>query len=565
MSLSPSNPIRLEIMRHRWRGIAEEACAAMIRASYSPNIRDRFDCSTALALPNGEIIAQAEVGTPLHLGIMPGVISSVLRKIPLAKFEAGDAVITNLPYPEGPGHLPDLSMISAIHHHGKPVMLVVTTSHHVDMGGYAPGSMPFGVTEIYQEGLQIPPVKVFRQEELDNSIFALIQQNVRTRVELKGDLMAQWAAACTATRRVQELYGQVPEAEIFRDLTGILDHAEASMRAGLKKLPDGEYTFEDYLDDSGSDDAPVKIRVKLIVADGTLTADFTGTSPQVAGPLNARLSAARACVYYTIKAVVDPELPACAGAYRPIKVVAPEGSLLQATFPAAIGNANILTDQRVVDVLLGALYQCVPEKVCAGCSSEMNMTNIGGINPVTGEYFNFVETYGGGTGACHDLDGEDGIQNHLTNTQNTPIEVIERTYPLRVVRYGFVENSCGAGRHRGGCGLVREFLFLGDRAMMTLSSDRRRFTPWGLEGGGHGRGAHTYLISPDGVEKELPTKICLTVGRGERIRTETPGGGGWGTPRLRSRTAIQTDVANGYISAAFAQAHFDGPRQEPIL
>jgi N-methylhydantoinase B len=563
MSAPAVNPIRLEIMRNRWRGIAEEVCAAMIRASYSPNIRDRFDCSTALALPNGEIIAQAEVGTPLHLGIMPGVIRSVLAKVPLAEFAEGDAYITNLPYPDGPGHLPDVSMVSAVFHEGKPVLLVVTTSHHVDMGGYAPGSMPFGVTEIYQEGLQIPPVRLFARGEMDRAIFDLIQQNVRTLRELRGDLMAQWAAACTATRRVHELYRQLPAGEIARDLHAILDHAEASLRAGLRRLRPGTYAFEDFLDDDGTTDEPVRIRVRLTVSADAIVADFTGTSPQVAGPLNARLSAARACVYYAIKAVVDPDLPSCAGAHRPITVLAEEGSLLQARFPAAIGNANILTDQRVVDVLMGALHQSLPERVCAGCSSEMNLTNIGGIHPATGEYFNFVETYGGGIGACHDLDGEDGIQNHLTNTQNTPIEVVERNYPLRVTRYGLVPDSGGAGRHRGGCGLVREFLFLGDRAMMTLSSDRRRFRPWGLEGGEPARGAHAYLVAPDGTERELPTKTCVALRHGERVRIETPGGGGWGPPAERDPAAVAADLRHGYVSPDFVRAQYPRAARTP--
>ncbi|MBL9216807.1 MAG: hydantoinase B/oxoprolinase family protein [Opitutaceae bacterium] len=560
MSEPTVSPIRLEIMRNRWRGIAEEVCAAMIRASYSPNIRDRFDCSTALALPSGEIIAQAEIGTPLHLGNMPGVINSVLARIPLRDFAEGDAVITNLPYPEGPGHLPDVSMVSAVFHEGRPVLLVVTTSHHVDMGGYAPGSMPFGVTEIYQEGLQIPPVKLFARGVMDQGLYDLIQQNVRTQRELRGDLMAQWAAACTATARVHELYRTATPAEIARDLHAILDHAEASMRAGLRRLRPGTYEFEDFLDDDGAGGDPVRIRVKLTVADGRLEADFAGTSPQVAGPLNARITAARACVYYAVKAVVDPDLPSCAGAQRPITVRAEEGTLLQARFPAAIGNANILTDQRVVDVLFGALYQCAPDRVCAACSSEMNLTNIGGVNPATGDYFNFVETYGGGIGACHDLDGEDGIQNHLTNTQNTPVEVVERNYPLRVTRYGLVPDSGGAGRHRGGCGLVREFLFLGERAIMTLSSDRRRFTPWGLDGGGPARGAHTYLTGADGRERELPTKTVVTLARGDRIRIETPGGGGWGPAAERPAAAVASDLRNGYISPAFAAAHYGAAR-----
>lgn len=559
MSANPDSgpsPVHLEIVRNRWRGIAEEVCAAMIRASYSPNIRDRFDCSTALALPNGDIIAQAEVGTPLHLGIMPGVIRSVLAKVPVAQFEEGDAVITNLPYPDGPGHLPDVSMVSAIFHEGKPVLLVATTSHHVDMGGYAPGSMPFGVTEIYQEGLQIPPIKLFSRGVMNQAIYDLVQQNVRTRRELKGDLMAQWAAGRTAAARVLEFYRTASATEVDRDLQAILHHAEMSMRAGLRQLREGVYEFEDHLDDDGAGGPPVRIKVKLTLRGGELTADFAGTSAQVAGPLNARISAARACVYYAVKAVVDPDLPTSAGAHRPITVLAEEGSLLQARFPAAIGNANILTDQRVVDVLLGALHQCAPEKVCAACSSEMNLTNIGGLNPVSGDYFNFVETYGGGTGACFDLDGEDGIQNHLTNTQNTPIEVVEKNYPLRVVQYGLINDSCGPGQFRGGCGLVREFLFLGERATMTLSSDRRRFTPWGLDRGGSARGAHAYLTSADGTERELPTKAVVTLQRGDRIRIETPGGGGWGDPATRSSAALAADQRNGYLTASFVRRHF---------
>lgn len=556
MSLSSVSPIRLEIMRNRWRGIAEEVCAAMIRASYSPNIRDRFDCSAALALPDGEIIAQAEVGTPLHFGIMPGVIRSVLARVPVAEFAEGDAFITNLPYPDGPGHLPDLSMISAVFHDGQLVLLVATTAHHVDMGGYAPGSMPFGVTEIYQEGLQIPPVKLFDRGRMNQAIYDLIQQNVRTQKELRGDLMAQWAAAGTATRRVLDLYAAHSPAEIARDQAAILDHAEAAIKAGLATLKPGVFAFEDFLDDDGHGGDPVRIRVKLTVGPDQLIADFAGTSPQVAGPLNARISAARACVYYAVKAVLDPDLSSSAGAHRPITVLAEEGSLLQARFPAAIGNANILTDQRVVDVVLGALHQCAPERVCAACSSEMNLTNIGGIDPRTGDYFNFVETYGGGIGACHDLDGEDGVQNHLTNTQNTPIEVVERSYPIRVTQYALVEDSGGPGRHRGGCGLRREFHFLGDRAVMTLSSDRRRFQPWGLEGGGSARGAHTYLTDAAGRERELPTKSVVTLRTGDRIRIETPGGGGWGDPRGRDPAAVAADLRQGFITEAYARRHY---------
>ena len=545
--MSAVNPIQLQIARNRWCGIAEEACAAMIRASFSPNIRDRRDCSTALATPDGQIVAQAEVGTPLHLGIMPAVISAVLKQFPLVKLLPGDGVLTNLPYPEGPGHLPDVSLVSAVHHEGEPVALVATTAHHVDMGGYAPGSMPFGVTEIFQEGLQIPPLKMFQRGKLNDALYSLINQNVRTQREVHGDLMAQWAAASTAQRRVQELFARDGSPETHRLMEAVLDHAERSMRAGLRQIPDGTYEYEDFLDDDGVTDDPVRIKVAVTVRGDELLVDFAGSSDQVAGPLNARLSAARACVYYVAKAVIDPDLPSSAGAHRPITVRAPEGSVLQARYPAAIGNANILTDQRVVDALLGAFHQAVPERVCAACSGEMNLVNLGGIDPGTGAYFNWVETIGGGQGAMHDRDGDDGIHTHLTNTLNTPIEVLESHYPLRVTEYGLIPDSAGRGRHRGGTGICREIQFLGQRATLTIGADRRKFRPWGLEGGEAARGAHSTLTHADGSTETLATKVITQLRHGDVLRIQTPGGGGYGDPNRRAPEANDRDIADGLV------------------
>ena len=542
------NSVTLEIMRSRWQGIAEEMCAALVRASYSTNIKDRRDCSAAIALPSGEVIAQAEVGTPLHLGIMPGVIRSVLTEFPVESIEPGDMVITNLPYPEGPGHLPDLSMVSVVFDdQDRPIALAATTAHHVDMGGYAPGSMPLGVTEIYQEGLQIPPTKIIAAGEMNEPILNLINQNVRTQVEVRGDLMAQYAAAKIAEARVADMLSRHPRDEIVEYMVEVLDYAERRMRAGIARLPDGDYEFEDFLDDDGIDDAPVPIKVKLTINGETMTADFAGTAKQVLGPLNARLSAACACVYYAAKAVIDPDLPTCAGAYRPISVTAPEGTILNANYPAAIGNANILTDQRVVDVLMGAFYQAAPKQVCAACSGEMNLLNIGGIAP-TGEYYNYVETYAGGQGASFDLDGEDGVHTHLTNTRNAPVEVIERTYPLEVVRYGLLPDTEGAGEYRGGCGMMRELRCLGERTTVSIGADRRTFAPWGLENELHATGANCTVTTPDGNTRQLPTKVYEILHRGDVLRVETPGGGGWGDPENRDSSSIDRDVEEGLVS-----------------
>ena len=544
--------ITLEIMRNRWLGIAEECCAVLVRASYSTNIKDRRDCSVALATPAGSIVAQAEVGTPLHLGIMPGVLGAILAQFPPDSMQPGDMYASNLPYPEGPGHLPDLSLVAPVFHRGELVALSASTAHHVDMGGYAPGSMPFGVTEIYQEGLQIPPIALVRGGELQEPILRLIEQNVRTRLEVRGDLMAQYATARTAQRRVAELLGSTGDGRLALDaIPAILDHAEACMRAGIRGLPDGAYRFRDYLDDDGVTDDPVRIAVEIRVDGDELTVDFAGTGAQVAGPLNARLSAARAAVYYTCKAVIDPDLPTSAGAYRPIRVTAPEGTVMNARFPAAIGNANILTDQRVVDVLMGALAQCVPERICAACSGEMNLLNIGGADDrpnAPDSYYNYVETYAGGQGAMHDLDGEDGVHTHLTNTRNAPVEVIERTYPLEVVRYGLVPDTEGAGRRRGGCGMVRELRCLGERTVVTVGADRRRFTPWGLAGGRNAAGSMLTVTAADGAVRVLPTKAFTELRRGDVLTVRTPGGGGWGAPAERERDRVDRDVRAGLLS-----------------
>jgi N-methylhydantoinase B len=366
---------------------------------------------------------------------------------------------------------------------------------------------------------------------------------------MRGDLMAQYAAARTAEARVRELLGREDPHTVLGSMHPILDHAERCMRAGIAQLADGSYSFEDFLDDDGVADEPVRIFVMLTIGGDELIADFTGTSAQVLGPLNARLTAAKSCVYYAAKAVIDPEVPTCSGAYRPIRVLAPEGSLLQSRFPAAIGNANILTDQRVVDVLMGAFYQAARNRVCAACSGEMNLINVGGIDPRSGQYYNYVETYAGGQGAFFDRDGQDGIHTHLTNTRNTPVEVIERSYPLKVRKYGLIPDSEGPGRYRGGCGVVRELVLLGERTIVSVGADRRKVTPWGIEGGLHARGAHCWVSSQEGEVRELPTKICTVLRQGDILRIETPGGGGWGDPAERDPAAVDHDVEEGLISA----------------
>ena len=548
MSENHIDPITLEIMRNAFQSIADEMTASLVRTAYSPNIKDRMDCSSALLTSKGETVAQTELGTPFHMATIPAAAEVMLQHYPPSKLEPGDAIISNVPYPIGPGHLSDVALLTPVFSDRQLIGLVVNMAHHVDMGGFAPGSMPFGVTEIYQEGLQIPPIKLVKRGQVDKEILALILQNIRTFTETQGDLMAQVAANNVGTRRLEEILSRYGKGQVLDGMRELMDYAERSMRAGLKRIPPGTYSFEDYIEGDGFSEDPVKIKVTIDVTPDGVRVDFTGTDKQVKGPMNARISAARACVYYALKCIIDPELPTNHGAYRPIEVVAEEGSLVQATFPAAVCNANILTSQRVVDAVLGALVEAVPDRVTAACSGEMNLLNLGGIDTRTGVYYNYVETYGGGQGGSLHQDGMDGVHTHMTNTRNTPVEVIESSYPFRIDRYGLVPDSEGAGKHRGGLGMTREIVLLGEEAKFSLSGDRKNLAPWGVRGGQSAGTSRCDIIHEDGTTEHLPSKITKTVHRGDRIIVITPGGGGWGEPKDRDPEAVRRDVREGFVS-----------------
>ena len=542
------DPITLEIMRHALQSIADEMTAALIRTSYSPNIKDRLDCSCAVLTPQGEVIAQTELGTPFHLATIPAAAEVILDRFPLDTLREGDAVVSNVPYPIGPGHLSDVTLLSPVVDDGQAVALVMNMAHHVDMGGYAPGSMPFGVHEIYQEGLQIPPVRVAKGGKVDDEILSLILQNVRTVRETRGDLMAQIAANNVGRKRFGEIVSRHGAPAMAAYMEELLAYAERSMRRGIGSIPNGSYSFEDYVEGDGFTEDLIKIRATVNVADDSILVDFAGTDGQVRGPMNARISAARACVYYALKCVIDPDLPTNHGAYRPIEVVAEEGSLVQARFPAAVCNANILTDQRLVDVVLGALVEAVPDRVVAACSGEMNLVNLGGIDDESGIYYNYVETYGGGQGAMVDMDGMDGVHTHMTNTRNTPVEVIESAYPFRVERYGLVPDTDGAGRFRGGLGIAREIVLNAEEATFSLSGDRQQIGPWGVFGGKSASPSECIIVSAAGKRRRMGSKVTTQVHRGDRIIVRTPGGGGWGPPEERDAQAVQRDVEAGYVS-----------------
>ena len=553
MDRTAIDPITLEVMRNAFSSIAEEMNASLVRVSYSTNIKDRRDCSCAVYTGSGQVVAQSDSGTPVHLGTMHGAVRTAMAAYPLDELHQGDAVATNLPYPAGPGHLNDMCLISPVFYEGRIIAITANQAHHVDMGGFAPGSMPFGVTEIYQEGLQVPPILLFRDGKLEPDLWAMIAQNVRTQFEVRGDLHAQFAANAVGAQNLGKLADKNGVATVERYLEEMLDYSERRMRAALRTVPPGSYAFEDVIEGDGITNERYVIRVKLEARGDTLDVDFSGTDDASRGPLNCRWPSVAACVYYVLKALLDPDLPGNAGAYRPINITTREGSLLSAIYPNSVCNANVITTQRIVDALLGAFSQAIPERVVAACSGTMNLLNVGGIDPRNQEYFQYIETYGGGQGAMHDQDGMDAVQNHMTNTRNAPVEAIEVAYPLQVESYGLVSDSEGPGQYRGGMGMRRSIRVLGKGVQLTVSSDRAEVPPWGLSGGGPGGLSRSWVIRRDESERRLASKVTTFVDGDQVIVTETPGGGGWGNPGQRDPEAVRLDVLEGLVSPARAR------------
>ncbi len=546
------DPITLQVMTNGLYSIADEMIAALIRTAYSTNIKDRRDCSGAVFTRECELVAQGEVGTPLHVGVMLPAIKAALKIVRPETLERGDIIIMNTPYPEGPGHLNDIIIISPVFYEKELVALLANTAHHVDVGGFAPGSMPFGVWEHYQEGLQIPPTKIARRGKLDESLIRVIAQNLRTPVEFKGDLAAQIAANNVGERRFQALMYKYGKNEVVFYMKELMNYSERRILAAIEALPVGSYSYCDYLEGDGLTRTPIKIAVTVTIQDSQIVADFSESAPQALGPVNCRPPTVKACVYYVVKALLDPGLPPNSGAFRPLSVITKPGTLLEVQYPGALCNANVVTTQRVVDVLLGAFSKIVPARVSAACSGTQNLLNIGGRDPRTGRLFSYVETYGGGQGAMIDRDGTSGVHTHMTNTRNAPVEVIESTYPLLIRRYGLVPHSAGAGKFRGGFGMVREIEIQSEQTTVTISSDRFEQSPWGLFGGYPAQPGSAAVTHPDESNDLMPPKVTTRINHGDRLLSITPGGGGWGDPKERPPEEVRSDVVDELISVQTA-------------
>jgi N-methylhydantoinase B len=455
---------------------------------------------------------------------MPSVVKSTLKRFPIDRLQPGDAIITNDPYVSG-SHLPDICIISPLFVEDRCVGIVANLAHHVDIGGIAPGGMPTISTEIFQEGLRIPPVRIKKRGRVDEELVALITTNVRTGREALGDFQAQLAANNVGERRLKEIITKYGREMAIHYMNELNNYSERQMLGRIKELPKGVFTFEDYLEGDGLSDDLLTIKAPVAIGGQKITVDYTGSSPQTRGSVNCTRAVTLACTFYALKSAIDPDLPSTGGTFRPVDTITPKGTIVNPEFPAPVSNANINTAQRIADVVLGALAQAIPHRVPAASSGSMGLFTIGGMDPRTRQYYSYVETYGGGQGAVVNQDGMDGVHTNMTNTRNTPVEVIEIAYPLRVEKYGLVPNTDGPGRYRGGLGLTRELTVLDHSPMMTLGSDRLKIPPWGLQGGDPGGTVGSFIETPDGEREMLPSKVTRAVEPGTRIVLRTAGFG----------------------------------------
>jgi N-methylhydantoinase B len=552
--------IKLEIYRSLYTSVAEEMGVSLRRTAFSPNIKERRDYSCAVFDRRGRLIAQGD-HMPVHLGSMPMSVRAAIEHLErVGGMRRGDVVMLNDPYAGGT-HLPDVTVVAPVFGEGVkgrkgegvnrkmsapsprhpvtpsprhpvtpsplPLFFVANRAHHADIGGATPGSMG-SATEIYQEGIRIPPIRIVRGGELDRDVFDLLLANVRGREEREGDFAAQLGALSVGGERLIEIVDRYGFKEADEYAGHLVDYAARLMRRTLLSIPDGVYEAEDFLDSDGESNDPARIAARIEIRGERARVDFTGSAPQVGGPVNAVEAITVSAVYYVFRCLIAGDAPASAGIIEPIEVIAPAGTIVNALPPAPVAGGNVETSQRIVDVLLKALSQAVPDLIPAASQGTMNNLTIGGWDKRRGVEFAYYETVAGGMGARPDADGLSAVHTHMTNSLNTPVEALEYAYPLRVRRYAIRRGSGGKGRHRGGDGVIREIELLTD-ARVSLLADRRRFAPYGLNGGEAAKKGRAELIPVDGRKKRLPGKFSIRARRGDRVVIETPGGGGCGS------------------------------------
>ena len=528
------HPVRLEVYRHLLTAVPEEMGTVLRRTAYSSNVRERRDYSCALFDSKAQLVAMGD-HMPVHLGSMPMSVKAALAHE--KTLQPGDVVILNDPFAGGT-HLPDLTMVAPVFEpsdgFARPVFHVAVRAHHADVGGMSPGSMPLS-RDVFQEGIRVPPTKLYRRGRLNVDLLRLLLSNVRTPLEREGDLAAQVGSLRVGDKRLRALVEKNGRPEVEKYCRGLQDYSAKIMRQTIRRIPNGHYTAEDLLDDAGPGEGsePVPIRVGIRVTENSMKIDFAGSAPQMPGCLNAVRAVTRSAVYYVLRCLAPDYAPASAGLMRSVRVMTPQGSVVDARFPAATAGGNVETSQRIVDVLLRALAKALPDQIPAASSGTMNNISIGGIHPGTGEPFSYYETIGGGMGAGPAGPGTSGVHTHMTNSLNTPIEALEYDFPLRVREYRLRTGSGAKGRNRGGDGIVRTLEAL-TGCTATILSERRVNPPYGLNGGDAGKKGRNYLVDR-GRRKNLAGQVSLQLTAGQAVRIETPGGGGWGRKETRKK------------------------------
>ncbi|HEV8553313.1 MAG TPA: hydantoinase B/oxoprolinase family protein [Casimicrobiaceae bacterium] len=545
------DPVRLELIKNGIGSVVDEMVLTVVRIAYSSIMKDTMDMSSAFCDRHGRMIAQG-LSLPLHLGSIPDAMDAVRAEFGDG-LAPGDIVILNDPY-QGGMHLPDIFMFKPVFVGAHLLGYAVLVAHHNDMGGRVPGSSASDSTEVFQEGLQIPVLKLYQAGVRNETLFRLIARNVRVPETILGDLHAQEAACRIAERGMTELAARYGVAELETFFDELLDYSEREARRTIAAIPDGTYSYTDYLDDDGVHaDQPVRVQVTLHVEGEELTADLAGTSPQVAGAINSTLSFAKSAVYFAVRAIMDSDAPNNAGFIRPIRVIAPERSLFNPARPAAVAARGV-SGFRLIDAVFGALAQALPEKPRAAGEGGTTSYSIGSFDPA-GRYHLYREALMGAWGGGFQREGIDGVANPAANIGNAPIEMVENQAPIRIEKYELVTDSGGAGTWRGGMSVERQLRFLGERATFQLRSDRRRHPPYGLFGGKAGAPSNN-LIEEDTGWQQLPTKFTRTLRHNQAFRHQTAGGGGYGDPLERDPASVLHDVRNGKVSITAAAADY---------
>ncbi len=549
--------VTIEIIGNLLLSITEEIGYVIIRSAYSTNIKERRDLSTAVFDSEGNMVAQAE-HVAMHLGSLLGIVKEVLKKYKKEDIKSGDMFISNDPYGGGGTHLPDITVVAPVFAKDKLIGWVANLAHHSDVGGKVPGSTSGDANSIFQEGLKIPIVKVCENGETNTSIFDFIMSNSRVPKERYGDLQAQIAANKVGIKRMLEAYNRYDDV-LTDSMAELQEYAYRKLKSGIEGLKDGVYEFKDYMDDGGvASPDPIPICLKIEIKGDEMVLDFTGTSEQVNGPINVTYNGLLATVFYSLKALIDPDAPSNAGIYRAFEVICPKGLIINCEEPAPVG-ARIDTCQRVADVIFGALASVIPERAMGCCNSTVTSAIFSGNDPKDKDIFHvYLETIAGGSGASKDYDGLSGVQVHMTNTSNLPVEALEMEFPLVTVnKYELRTNSGGPGEKRGGLGILREFEIQYDDIKYTGLGDRHIFAPWGIEGGKEGSCGKYEHIRKNGDIQKLPSKCTdIPLSKGDVIRVYTPGSGGFGNPYKRPMDKVLNDVVEAKVSIEKAESEY---------